>query len=115
MSHRTFSLANLRRSRIPPLTLPDALRFRLQIGSLAGDLISEAVLAIEYEASAEDIARTCHAHPTMSEAVKEAAMNAYDKGKPLLFLESCRLSADAETRVNSTPFLDACMHARRSN
>lgn len=34
------------------------------IGSLAGDLISEAVLAIEYEASAEDIARTSHAHPT---------------------------------------------------
>lgn len=49
------------------------------IGPNAGELISEAVLAIEYGASCEDIARTCHAHPTLSEAVKEAAMNAYDK------------------------------------
>ncbi|KIL54157.1 hypothetical protein M378DRAFT_872882 [Amanita muscaria Koide BX008] len=37
------------------------------------------VVAIEYGASAEDIARTCHAHPTLSEAFKEAAMAAYDK------------------------------------
>ena len=68
-------------------------------------MIAEAVLAIEYEASAEDIARTSHAHPTstsstrplsklilifsslsVSEAVKEAAMAAYDKREfiPLL-------------------------------
>ena len=40
----------------------------------AGSLIAEAVMAMEYRASAEDIARTCHAHPTVSEAVKEAAM-----------------------------------------
>lgn len=33
------------------------------IGSVAGELINEAVLAIEYGASAEDVARTCHAHP----------------------------------------------------
>ncbi|KAJ3194148.1 dihydrolipoamide dehydrogenase precursor [Irineochytrium annulatum] len=45
----------------------------------AGELIAEAVLAIEYGASSEDIARTCHAHPTMSEAFKEAAMATYDK------------------------------------
>jgi dihydrolipoamide dehydrogenase len=45
----------------------------------AGELIAEAVLAMEYGASSEDIARTCHAHPTLSEALKEAAMAAYDK------------------------------------
>jgi dihydrolipoamide dehydrogenase len=49
------------------------------IGPSAGELIGESVLAIEYGASSEDIARTCHAHPTLSEAVKEAAMAAYDK------------------------------------
>ena len=45
----------------------------------AGELIHETVLAMHYGASSEDIARTCHAHPTMSEAVKEAAMATYDK------------------------------------
>ncbi|CAL1397507.1 unnamed protein product [Linum trigynum] len=45
----------------------------------AGELIHEAVLAINYEASSEDIARVCHAHPTMSEALKEAAMATHDK------------------------------------
>ncbi|KAK2971024.1 hypothetical protein RJ640_025798 [Escallonia rubra] len=45
----------------------------------AGELIHEAVLALSYDASSEDIARTCHAHPTMSEALKEAAMATYDK------------------------------------
>eukprot|EP00824_Muranothrix_gubernata_P016270 TRINITY_DN3381_c0_g3_i1.p1 TRINITY_DN3381_c0_g3~~TRINITY_DN3381_c0_g3_i1.p1 ORF type:complete len:501 (+),score=135.20 TRINITY_DN3381_c0_g3_i1:173-1504(+) len=45
----------------------------------AGEMIAEAVLAIEYGASAEDVARTCHPHPTLSEAVKEACMAAYDK------------------------------------
>jgi len=44
------------------------------IGPDAGTLIAEAVLAMEYSASAEDIARTCHAHPTLNEAVKEAAL-----------------------------------------
>ena len=42
-------------------------------------MIAEAVIALEYNASSEDIARTCHAHPTMSEAFKEAAMATYDK------------------------------------
>jgi len=46
------------------------------IGPDAGTLIAEAVLAKEFGASAEDIARTCHAHPTLSEAVKEAAQAA---------------------------------------
>jgi dihydrolipoamide dehydrogenase len=49
------------------------------IGSNAGEMIAEAVLAMEYGASSEDIARTCHAHPTLSEALKEAAMSTYDK------------------------------------
>lgn len=49
------------------------------IASNAGEMIAEGVLGIEYGATAEDIARTCHAHPTMSEAFKEAAMAAYDK------------------------------------
>jgi dihydrolipoamide dehydrogenase len=44
------------------------------IGPDAGTLIAEAALAIEFGASAEDIARTCHAHPTLSEAIKEAAL-----------------------------------------
>ena len=44
------------------------------LGPLAGDLIAEAVSALEFGASAEDIARTCHAHPSMGEAVMEAAL-----------------------------------------
>ena len=45
------------------------------IGSHAGELISEVTLAMEFGASSEDIARTCHAHPTYSEAIKEAALD----------------------------------------
>jgi dihydrolipoamide dehydrogenase len=44
------------------------------IGPDAGTLIAEAVLALEFGATAEDIARTCHAHPTLNEAMKEAAL-----------------------------------------
>jgi dihydrolipoamide dehydrogenase len=44
------------------------------IGPDAGTLIAEAALAMEYGASSEDIARTCHAHPTLNESVKEAAL-----------------------------------------
>uniref|UniRef100_A0A224XNN2 Dihydrolipoyl dehydrogenase n=1 Tax=Panstrongylus lignarius TaxID=156445 RepID=A0A224XNN2_9HEMI len=47
------------------------------IGPSAGELIAEAVLGLEYGASAEDIARTCHAHPTCSEALREANLAAY--------------------------------------
>ena len=46
------------------------------IGARCADLISEAVVAMEYRASAEDIARISHAHPTFSEAIKEAALAA---------------------------------------
>ena len=45
------------------------------IGSHAGELIAEIGIAMEFGASSEDIARTCHAHPTFSEAVKEAALS----------------------------------------
>ncbi len=51
------------------------------IGPEAGTLIAEAVLAMEFGASAEDIARTCHAHPTLEEAVKEAALAVH--GRPI--------------------------------
>ncbi|MBV8910772.1 MAG: dihydrolipoyl dehydrogenase, partial [Gammaproteobacteria bacterium] len=44
------------------------------VGPLAGELIAEAVLAMEYSASSEDLQRTIHAHPTLSEAVHEAAL-----------------------------------------
>lgn len=44
------------------------------LGPRASDLIAEAALAIEFGSSAEDVARTCHAHPTLPEAVKEAAL-----------------------------------------
>jgi len=48
------------------------------IGPFVSELISEAVVAMEFKASAEDIARICHAHPSLSEATKEAAL-AVDK------------------------------------
>ena len=44
------------------------------VGSDAGNMIAEAAVAMEFSASSEDIARTCHAHPTLPEAVKEAAL-----------------------------------------
>ncbi|MCJ1362284.1 D-lactate ferricytochrome c oxidoreductase [Acarospora aff. strigata] len=49
------------------------------VGTSAGELIAEGVLAVEYGASSEDVARTSHAHPTLSEAFKEAAMATYSK------------------------------------
>jgi dihydrolipoamide dehydrogenase len=51
------------------------------IGSLAGTMIAEAALAMEFGATSEDIAYTCHAHPTHAEAMKEAAMAV--TGKPI--------------------------------
>ncbi len=48
------------------------------IGAMASELIAEAVVAMEFKASSEDIARICHAHPSLSEATKEAAL-AVDK------------------------------------
>ena len=52
------------------------------VGARVADLIMEAAVAMEFRASAEDLARICHGHPTYAEAVKEAAKAAWD-GKPL--------------------------------
>jgi dihydrolipoamide dehydrogenase len=49
------------------------------IGFGAGEMIHEACVLMEFGGSSEDLARTCHAHPTMSEAVREAAMATHDK------------------------------------
>jgi dihydrolipoamide dehydrogenase len=54
------------------------------IGPGAGEMINEAALAMEYGASCEDVARVCHAHPTCSEALREANLAAYF-GKPINF------------------------------
>ena len=51
------------------------------VGPEAGTLIAEIALAMEFGASSEDIARTCHAHPTLNEAVKEAALAV--EGRPI--------------------------------
>jgi len=48
------------------------------IGARAADLIAEGVVAMEFRASAEDLTRMSHAHPTFSEAIKEAALAATD-------------------------------------
>lgn len=52
------------------------------VGARAADMIAEAVVAMEYRASAEDIAMISHAHPSFTEAIREAAMAAFD-GKPI--------------------------------
>jgi dihydrolipoamide dehydrogenase len=49
------------------------------VGHGAGELIHEAVVLMEFGGSSEDLARTCHAHPTMAEAVKEAALATFFK------------------------------------
>lgn len=49
------------------------------MGPNAGEMIAEGVLGMEYGASSEDIGRTCHAHPTLSEAFKEACLAAHFK------------------------------------
>jgi dihydrolipoamide dehydrogenase len=49
------------------------------VGPDAGEIVMEGVLGIEYGACAEDLARTVHAHPGFSEAIKEAAMATYSK------------------------------------
>ncbi|MCX7728011.1 MAG: dihydrolipoyl dehydrogenase [Bacteroidia bacterium] len=54
------------------------------IAPRAADLIAEATLAMEYKATAEDIGRICHPHPTFSEAFKEACLDAFEK-RPLNF------------------------------
>ena len=53
---------------------PDRVLGAHIVGPNAGELIAELAVAMEFRAASEDIARTCHAHPTMSEAVRQAAM-----------------------------------------
>lgn len=48
------------------------------IAAAASDLIAEAVVAMEFKAAAEDIARVCHPHPSLSEVMREAALSATD-------------------------------------
>lgn len=62
------------------------------IGQNAGEMIAEGVLGMEYGASSEDIARTCHAHPTLSEAFKEAAMATYVRASRSLTSAVCSCS-----------------------
>ncbi|KAE9516153.1 Dihydrolipoyl dehydrogenase [Candidatus Liberibacter asiaticus] len=49
------------------------------IGGSAGEMIHEAAVLMEFGGSSEDLARICHAHPTMSEAVREAALSCFDQ------------------------------------
>jgi dihydrolipoamide dehydrogenase len=49
------------------------------IGPFAGELIAEIAVLMEFAGSAEDLARVCHAHPTLSESVREAAFGAWTK------------------------------------
>ena len=51
------------------------------VGPEAGTLIAEIVIAMEFGATAEDVARTCHAHPTLEEVTKEAALAVH--GRPI--------------------------------
>ena len=57
-----------------PILHPDRVLGVHILGAGAGEMIHEAAVLMEFGGSSEDLARTCHAHPTMSEAVKEAAM-----------------------------------------
>jgi dihydrolipoyl dehydrogenase len=61
-------------SRWSPIAQTDRILGLHILGPHASDLIAEAVLAIEFGASAKDLARTSHAHPTLTEAVREAAL-----------------------------------------
>ena len=54
------------------------------IGPRCADMIAEAVLALEFRASAEDVARICHAHPTYTESFKEACL-AVTENRPFIF------------------------------
>lgn len=65
------------------------------MGANAGEMIHECCVAMEYGACTEDLARTCHGHPTLSEAVKEAAI-ATAFGKAIHMVRGClRASTDA--------------------
>ena len=53
------------------------------IGPRADDMISEAVIAMEFQASSEDVALSFHAHPTLSEVMREAALNTIGRARQM--------------------------------
>jgi len=67
------------------------------VGPRVSELIAEAAMAMELRASAEDLARTCHAHPTLSEVVREAALGVRQAGDPLLRGQTSPRSARSRT------------------
>ena len=78
------------------------------IGARAADLIAQAVTAMEFRASAEDIARMSHAHPTYAEAMKEAALAATETARytsrQLIFRSICKfLAYGAEFKLPMLP------------
>ena len=74
---------------------------------MAGELISEAVLAMEYSASTEDIQRTIHAHPTLSEAIHEAALAVGQEGHRL-DQSLARSAGNGRSRPARGSFLAPC-------
>ena len=70
------------------------------VGSDAGNMIAEAAVAMEFGASAEDIARTCHAHPTLPEAVKEAALAVGEARNSYVSTLSARMRQRLAERVS---------------
>ena len=75
------------------------------VGVDAGEMIDEAAVLMEFGGSAEDIARTCHAHPTLNEAVKEAALAVAKGGLDHIYTET------NDYIIDIIPFLFAFQHA----
>jgi dihydrolipoamide dehydrogenase len=65
-----------------PGRMPRPTKFGVHINPMASELISEAVVAMEFKASAEDIARICHAHPSLSESHQRSGLG-HDKRTPV--------------------------------
>ena len=92
------------------------------VGFGAGEMIHEAAVLMEFGGSSEDLARTCHAHPTMSEAVKEAALATFFKPIHMLTGSGCRAARPAveikqKMARRSGPFLtwENCAYWRRGS
>ena len=83
------------------------------IGPDSGTWIAEAVFAIEFGASAEDSARTCHAHPTLNETLKEAALAAANRGHPHLIPKSL-LTLEEDGRKHALIVMAAGLDGRAS-
>ncbi|KAH8021885.1 hypothetical protein HPB51_018734 [Rhipicephalus microplus] len=81
--HFCYELSTHQRNLFAAMKVGNSFSLVVSIQN-AGEIINEAALAMEYGASAEDVARVCHAHPTVSEAFREANLSAYC-GKPINF------------------------------